>query len=272
MKENGLKFLSVIIVLCTVAGICSSCANNNANEDIKTTNRPVTISQSTSKTVKTTNENIVAIAPEGDEEILKYFNTSLKIFRNSTFDFTKKDSCKMTSYSAGSLNNINGATASYKSTLKSAIGDMMGVYTLESAYFAGDDISEVFAIKELTVDDINSAKATAEGSKVTVEFSVKQNAADGSDAVSLLTKNYMTSESFKQKISGYGATADSATARVTAVTLKAVIDYSTKNFVDIEIGYNTTFSVAKISLDYVSGGPVNGSTKTTIKYTDFKEI
>ncbi len=270
MKDTGLKILSAIIIFAVVLGLCS-CGIDGNDDDIKTTNRPVTISSATSKTVKPTDKNVVATAPQGDEEILKYFNTALKIFRNSTFDFVKKDSCTLTSYSAGSLETVSGATDSYKSALRSALGDIMGVYSLESTYFAGDDITNVFAIKELSADNISSAKASAEGSNVMVEFSLKQNAADGSDAISALTKEYMTNESLNNKISKYGATANSASARVSAVTLKAVIDYSTKNFVSVEIGFNTAVSMASLSLDYVSGGPVKGSTKTTIKYTNFKE-
>lgn len=271
MKDTGLKILSAIIVLSVVIGLCS-CGINSNEDDIKTTNRPVTVSSSTDKTVKVTDENIVAVAPEGDEDILNYFNTALKLFRNSTFDFVKKDKCVLTSYSAGSLEEVSGATDSYKSTLKSALGDIMGVYSLESTYFAGDDITNVFAIKELTAENIGSATASAEGNKVAVEFTINQNAVDGSDAVSVLTKEYMTDQSLNDKIAQYGAVADSASARVNAVTLKAVIDYSTKNFVSVEIGFNTVFSMASLSLDYVSGGPIQGSTKTTIQYTDFKEI
>ncbi len=271
MKDTGIKILSVIIVLCAVFGLCA-CGDNSDGDEIQTTNRKVTISSNVDKTVKPTNTNVVAVAPEGEEEILNYFNTALKLFKNNTFDFTKKDDCKLTSYSSGSLANIEGATQSYKDALKSAVGDIFGVNSLQSTYFAGDDITTAFAIKEMNVDNVEKVSAFAQGSSVTVEISLKQNAIDGIDAVSAVTKDYMTNEKLNSKISGYGATADGASVRINDVKLKTVIDYSTKNFINIEISFNSQFTVSKLALDYVSGGPVTGSTITTIKYTDFKEI
>lgn len=270
MKDSSIKILSLLVIFCTVVGLCS-CGMNNDEDEVNTTNRPVTASTDITKSVKTTDENVVAVAPEGNEAILEYFNGSLKLFRSSTYDFVKRDDCTLTSCSTGSLNTVSGATDSYRTALKNALGDMMGVTSLESTYFAGDDVTDVFAIKELTAENISKASASAEGSKVTVEFSLKQNSADGSDAVSLLTKDYMTAESFNSKVSQYGATANSAVVKVNSVKLKAVIDYSTRNFVSVEISFNTTFSMGSLNLDYVSGGPVSASTKTTIKYTDFKE-
>lgn len=270
MKNNAIKILSLLIVLCTVAGLCS-CGKNPEDEDVKTTNRPVTVSTDITKKVQTTDENVVAVAPEGEENILKYFNGSLKRFRGSAYDFVKKDTCTLTSCSTGSLNSENGATDSYRAALKNALGDMMGVSSLESTYFAGDDVSEVFAIKELTAENISEMSATAEGNKVTVEFSIKKNSADGFDAVSLLTNDYMTVEGLNGKISQYDASSTGATVKVSNVKLKAVIDYSTRNFVSVEISFNTSFHIGSLKLAYVSGGPVNASTKTTIKYTDFKE-
>ncbi len=271
MKDKGLKILSLIIVLSVVFGLCA-CGDDGDSDEIQTTNRSVTVSSQNDKTVKTTDENVVAVAPEGEQEILNYFNNALKLFKNSTFDFSKKDECSLTSYSAGSLNDVSGATDSYKKTLKSAVGDMVGVNSLETTYFAGDDITNVFAIKELSLENATNISAQAQGSQVTVEFDVTQNAVDGSDAVSAVTKNYLTNETLNSKISSYGATAQGTSVRISNVKLKAVIDYSTKNFISIDISFNTQFSISNLALDYVSGGPVAGSTKTTIKYKDFKEI
>ncbi|MBQ8227533.1 MAG: hypothetical protein IJZ88_00820 [Clostridia bacterium] len=270
MKNNAIKILSLLIVLCSVAGLCS-CNINQDEEDIKTTNRPVTVSTDITKTVKTTDENVVAVAPKGDEEILKYFNGSLKLFRSTTYDFVKKNTCTLTSCSTGSLASVRGATDSYRNALNNAVGDMAGVSSLESTYFAGDDVTEAFAIKELSAENISEMSATAEGNKVTVEFSIKKDSADGSDAVSILTKDYMTIESFNSKVSQYGASTTGATVKVSNVKLKAVIDYSTRNFVSVEISFNTNFNMGSLDFDYVFGGPVSASTKTTIKYTDFKE-
>ena len=270
MKNNAIKFLSLLIVLCTVAGLCA-CDPNQTEEDIKTTNRPVTVSTDLTKTVQTTDENVIAVAPEGEENILKYFNGSLKRFRGNAYDFVKKDTCTLTSYSAGSLDSVSGATASYKNALKNAIGDMMGVSSLESTYFAGDDVSNVLAIRELSAENISEMSATAEGNKVVVEFLLKKKMDDGADAASLLTRDYMTVETLNGKVSQYGANSTGATVKISNIRLKAVIDYSTRNFVSIEISFNTNFYMSKLSLDYVSGGPVSANTRTIIQYTNFKE-
>ncbi len=271
MNNKTIKFLSLFIVICTVLGLCA-CGKTQDEEEIKTTNRPVTVSTDLTKTVKTTDENVIAVAPEGGENILKYFNGSLKRFRNNTYDFTKKNTCTLSSCSFGSLGSISGATDSYRAALKNAVGDMMGVSTLESTYFAGDDVSGVFAIKELTAENVEGMSASAEGSRVTVEFAIKKKTADGADAASLLTKEYMTVESFNSKVSKYGAGTTGASVKINNIRLKAVIDYSTRNFVEVIISYDTSFYVGSLNLDYVSGGPINAGTNTTIKYTNFKEI
>ncbi len=270
MKNTTIKILSFLIILCVVAGLCS-CSKEGEEEEIGTTNRPVTVSTDLTKTVRPTDKNVVAVAPEGEEEILKFFNGSLKLFRASAYDFVKKDSCTLYSYSAGSLSSVDSANDSYRAALKNALGDIMGVSSFESTYFAGDDVTEVFAIKELTADNISKMSATAEGSRVTVEFSIKQDSADGKEAISLLTKDFVTAESFNAKVSQYDATATGGTIKINNIRLKAVIDYSTRNFVDVEISFNTSFYIGTFKLAYVSGGPVSASTKTTIKYTNFKE-
>lgn len=270
MKNTGLKILCIIIILSVVGGLCS-CSKDGDEDEIVTTNRPVTISGTSDKTIKSTDKTIVAVAPEGEEEIIRYFNKSLSDFRSASFDFVKKDETVLTSCSAGSLETISGATDSYRSTLRKALGDMMGVVSLETTYFAGDDITQAFAIKELSVETIAEAKASANGSQVTVEFKIKQNSADGSDAINMMTGDYMTLEAFNAKISGYGAAADSTSVNIKNVTLKAVIDYSTGNFISVDVGYNSSFSMGTLNLDYVSGGPVRASTRTTIKYHSFKE-
>ena len=53
------------------------------------------------------------------------------------------------------------------------------------------------------------------------------------------------------------------------IKLTALIDYSTNNFVSMKIEFTTEFSAESISFDYVSGGPVSGSTKTVISYGNF---
>ncbi len=270
MKNNWIKILSLIIVFCSVAGLCA-CGDNNQEDDIITTNREITVSTDITKTVKPTDQSVVAVAPVGEEAIIAYFNNALKAFRQSAFDFVKNDNCVLTSYSTGSLASIDGATDSYRSALKNAVGDMAGVSSLQATYFAGDAIDNVFAVKELTAQNISNMSAEAQGSNVIIEFSLKKSSGDGTDAVSALTKDYMTVEKFTSKIAQYGASSTGATVKHSNAKIKAVIDYSTKNFVSVEISFNTNFYMGSLNLDYVSGGPVNAGTKTTIKYTDFKE-
>ena len=270
MNNNLIKILSLLIVLCTVVGLCA-CGKNQNEDDIKTTNRPVTVSTDLTKTVKPTDKNVVAVAPEGEEAILRYYNGSLRLFRANAYDFVKKETCTLASCSAGSLNSVGGATDSYRKALRNALGDMMGVSSLESTYFAGDDVTEAFGLRELAAENISEMKASAEGSNVTLEFVIKKNSPDGGDAISLLTRDFMTNERFNAKISDYDASSTGASVKISNVRLKTVIDYSTRNFVDVEISYNTSFYMSNLNLAYVSGGPVNASTKNTIKYTNFKE-
>lgn len=270
MNNKLIKIASFFMVICSVIGLCS-CSEAREEEEIKTTNRPVTVSTDITKTVKTTDENVVAVAPVGEENILKYFNGSLKRFRGNAYDFTKKDTTVLLNCSAGSLDTVSGATDSYRNTLKKALGDMVGVSSLESTYFAGDEVSSVFAIKELKAENISRMSASAEGNRVIIEFDIKKSSADGFDAVSLLTKDYITVEALNSKVAKYGASSTGASVKVNNVKLRAVIDYSTRNFVDVEISFNSSFYMGTLKLDYVSGGPVNAGTKTTIKYNNFKE-
>lgn len=270
MNNRLIKILSLVIVLYTVAGLCA-CGKDEGEEDIKTTNRPVTVSTDLTKTVKPTDKNVVAVAPEGEEDILRYYNGSLRLFRANAYDFVKKDTCTLTSCSTGSLGSVSGATDSYRKALRNALGDMMGVSSLESTFFAGDDVSEAFGLRELTAENISEMKASAQGSNVTLEFTIKKSSPDGGDAISLLTRDYMTNESLSAKIADYEASSTGASVKISNVKLKTVIDYSTRNFVEVEISYTTSFYIGSLNLDYISGGPVSASTKTTIKYTDFKE-
>lgn len=142
---------------------------------------------------------------------------------------------------------------------------------MQSTYFAGEDVSDVFAVKEITAENVNGISATANGKQVTVEFSVNKKSPDGFDAVSLLTKEYVTLEKFNTKVAQYGAGSTGTTINVKDVKLKAVIDYSTGNFASVEISFNTGFYIGELNLEYVYGGPIKASTRTVIQYTDFKE-
>ena len=271
MKNSFIKIISFVIILCTVSGLCA-CSKNQGTQGVATTNRQVTSSTSESKTQTTVGETSAATAPQGDAEILKYFNDSVKIFNHRTYDFTKSFNCTLSSCSLGSLTSVQGATDSYKSTLRSAVGDMMGVSKLDTSYYAGDDISSVFTIKELDEKCVESIKASADGNKVTVEISLKQLSSDGAASVSYLTKDYPTPESFAQKISDYKISATSTSVNNSGAKVKAVVDDSTKNFVSVEISFKTNYSAQELNLGYISGGPVSGVTQTVIAYKNFKEI
>ena len=271
MKNSFIKIISFVIVFCTVLGLCA-CSKKQGTQGIATTNRQVTRSSAESKTQTTVGKTSAATAPQGKAAILKYFNDSVKIFNNRTYDFTKSFNCTLQSCSLGSLTSVSGATDSYKSTLRSAVGDMMGVSKLDTSYYAGDDISSVFTIKELDEKCIESIKASADGNKVTVEISLKQLSADGTASVSYLTKDYPTPESFSQKISDYKISATSTSVKSSSAKVKVVVDNSTKNFVSVEISFKTNYSAQELNLGYITGGPVSGVTQTVITYKNFKEI
>lgn len=269
MKSLGLKILSFLIVFSIVFALCS-CSKKDENPGVFTTNRPLTTAGEEEEE-KTTNLAVAAVAPEGDENIIKYFNDAFKIFNNRDFDFIRQKECKLNAFSAGTLQEVEGATQEYENTLKTSFSDMMGVGKTENFYYVGDDISGVFSIAELTSDKLDEVAASASGSNVTVSFKLKQITNDGETTVSALTKDFISSTSFREKLKSYGCSADSVSVKTSAVTLKAVIDYSTKNFVSVEIGFVSHFSAPEVKLDYVSGGPVAGNTKTTIIYKNFVE-
>ena len=87
----------------------------------------------------------------------------------------------------------------------------------------------------------------------------------------LLTGDYVSSAGYSSKISSYGAKSSGSSSTVKDVKLTAVIDYSTRNFTSVIIEYSTDFVSQELSFDYISGGPVKGTTKTVISYGNFKE-
>lgn len=271
MKNKLLKIVSLIIVFCVVTGLCSCKLTHKQVDGIMTTNRHVTLPTSSGKSAGEDDNKITAIAPEGDKAIIKYFNKALDLFYHKDIEFTRKKTTKLEKYSAGTLMSVSGATASYKSMLKSACGDMMGVSSLESTYYFGDDISSAFSITPVTEDLINKCSATADGSNVNVSFDYKTHIGDINDSIKNLTTDYMVTSDFEKKITGYGATFKTASSAITSIKLSAVIDYSTKTFVSVKIEYTTKFTADQIEFDYVSGGPLNGTTKTVIAYGGFKE-
>ncbi|MCQ2470426.1 MAG: hypothetical protein MJ147_00135 [Clostridia bacterium] len=271
MKNKLLKIVSLIIVFCVVTGLCSCKLTHKEIAGIMTTNRQVTLPTSSRNVAQKKDDEVTAIAPEGDKAIIKYFNRALELFYHNDIEFTRKKTTKLESYSAGSLASVSGATASYTSMLQSACADMMGVGSLESTYYFGDDISAAFAIKSVTENLVKKCSASAQGSKVNVSFTYNPYMGDFNDAIKNLTPDFMTTSDFIKKIAGYGASQSGASVEINSIKLSAVIDYSTKKFESVKIEYVTKFSAKEIAFDYVSGGPLNGTTKTVISYGNFKE-
>lgn len=271
MKNSTIKIISVLIVLSVITGLCSCSFKKEGTPGIGTTNRSVTVSTEKKKEVEPTDRTVTAVAPQGNEEIIKYFNKALSKFRNNDYEFVKSKNTVLRSYSAGSLTSVSGSTESYITMLKSAVGDMMGVGSLDTSYFLGDDMVAAFPISSISQDKIDSCEATAEGSNVILTFKMKQLSDDGATTVSSLTKDYITPDAFSNRIKGYSATAQSPSVSYSNVTLTAVIDYSTTGFVSVDIGFVSSFSMHELSLAYVKGGPVKGSTDTTVTYKSFAE-
>ena len=271
MKNRIIKIISLLIVFSVVLGLCSCKLTHKEIAGIMTTVRQVTLPTSSKKSAQKTDFAVSAIAPEGDEAIIKYFNGSLNRFYEKDFEFTRKKTTTLESYSAGTLASVSGATQSYLSTLKSACSDMMGVSSNETNYYFGDDISFAFSIKPASEDVIQKCSASAEGSNVKITLNYKSYKGDLNDSVGLLTGDYMTVSDFAKKIKTYGASCQNAKSFIDGIKLVAVIDYSTRNFVSLKIEYKTSFSVDEMGFDYVSGGPVKGTTKTVITYGNIKE-
>ncbi len=272
MRNNLMKIVSLLIVFSVVFGLCSCKLmhkpTGNAGE---TTNRSVTLPSSSKATAEKTDYQVTAIAPESKEDIIKYFNDSLEYFYQNDFEFTRKKSSKLKSYSGGSLVNVEGATQSYVSMLRSACSDMMGVGSLSAAYYIGDDISSAFEINPVESQYLKKCTAVAEKSNVKIAFEYKQFIGEDVSGVTKLTGDYVDSGGFSRRISGYGASASSPKAVISGIKLTALIDYATNNFISLRIEFSTAFSAESISFDYVSGGPVSGSTKTVISYGNFTE-
>lgn len=271
MKNIIIKTVSLLIVFCTIVGLCSCKLTHKQIDGIMTTNRPHTLPSSNNNSVKVTDQSVIAIAPEGDEAIIKYFNDALSNFYENDFEFIRKKSVTLRSYSAGSLSSVSGSTESYRSALQSACSDMMGVGSLETQYYIGDDISSAFAINEVSEELLKGCSASAEENKVKLSFEYKTHVGESDNTLDKLTRDYMTAGAFSQKIRSYGASYSSAEADLSSIKLSAVIDYSTKNFISIKIEFNTSFKSDSISFDYVSGGPLSGTTKTVISYGSFNE-
>lgn len=271
MKNRVIKIISIVLVFAVITGLCSCKLTHKEVAGIMTTKRQVTLPTSTRKDNKTTDFAVIAIAPEGDEAIIKYFNDALEIFYEHDFEFIKKKTTTLKEYSAGSLSNVSGATQSYLSTLKSACGDMMGVGSLETNFYFGDNISSFFEIKSVNKKLVSKCSAAAEGSNVTIGFHYSADSGDFNNSLKTLTQDFMTLSDFTSKISRYGARFEEASAEISGIKLSAVIDYSTRHFVSVKIEYTTSFSVKEMTFDYISGGPVRGKTNTVISYTEFKE-
>lgn len=271
MKDRIIKIISLVLVFAVITGLCSCKLTHKEVAGIMTTNRQVTLPTSARKDNMKTDFAVTAIAPEGDEAIIKYFNEALRIFYEHDFEFTKKKTTKLKEYSAGSLSSVSGATQSYLSTLEAACGDMMGVGSLETNFYFGDNISSFFEIKDVTKNIVTKCSASAEGSSVTVKFNYNAYLGDFNNSLKTLTQDFMTLNDFTSKISRYGARFEQASTELGGIKLSAEIDYSTKHFISVKIEYTTSFSVKEMTFDYISGGPVKGKTNTVISYTDFKE-
>ena len=271
MKNRIIKIISLVMVFAVITGLCSCKLTHKEVAGIMTTNRQVTLPTATRKDSVTTDFAVKAIAPEGDEAIIKYFNEALKIFYEHDFEFIKKKTTTLKKYSAGTLGSVSGATQSYLSTLKSACGDMMGVGSLETNFYFGDDISSFFEIAKINKTIISKCSASAKGSSVTVNFNYNAYSGDFNNSLKTLTHDFTTLTDFTSKIKRYGASFEQASTELGGIKLSAVIDYSTRHFISVKIEYTTSFSVEEMSFDYISGGPVKGKTNTVISYTDFKE-
>lgn len=272
MKDRIIKIVSLVMVFAVITGLCSCKLNHKEVDGIMTTIRQVTLPTSGGDDSGNEASAVVAVAPEGDEAIIKYFNEALRIFNEHDFEFIRTKTTKLKDYSAGTLESVSGATKSYLSTLKSACGDMMGVGSLETNYYFGDDIKSFFCIKTITDPFIKSCSASADGRNVTVNFDYNPYSGDYNNTLRTLTDDFMELDDFRTKIERYGAKFEKASIGINEIKLSAVIDCSTRHFVKVNIEYATIFSVSKMGFDYITGGPIKGKTITDITYTDFKEI
>lgn len=272
MKDRIIKIVSLVMVFAVITGLCSCKLNHKEVDGIMTTIRQVTLPTLGGNDVDNAASAITAVAPEGDEAIIKYFNEALRIFYEHDFEFIRTKTTKLKEYSAGNLESVSGATKSYLSTLKSACGDMMGVGSLETNYYFGDEIASFFSIKSVESELVNKCSASAEGSNVTVKFEYNAYSGDYNNTLLRLTDDFMNLDAFSAKIERYGAKFEKASVGLNEIKLSAVIDCATRHFVSVSIEYATTFSIGKIAFDYITGGPIKGKTNTVISYKDFKEI
>lgn len=272
MKDRIIKIVSLVMVFAVITGLCSCKLNHKEVDGIMTTVRQVTLPTSGANDGDNMALAVTAVAPEGNEAIIKYFNEALRIFYEHDFEFTRTKTTKLKDYSAGTLESVSGATKSYLSTLKSACGDMMGVGSLETNFYFGDEIASFFSIKSIDGGLVNKCSASAEGSNVTVNFDYNAYSGDYNNTLRTLTDDFMNLDDFRTKIERYGAKFEKASIILSEIKLSAVIDCSTRHFVSVSIEYATTFSVSKMAFDYITGGPIKGKTNTVISYKDFKEI
>lgn len=269
MKNRLIQIISLTTVIIIITGMCA-CARNKPDDSKYITHRSVTLSTTSTTKVKE-DPSVIAVAPKGAKNIADYFNGSLVKFNNVDFDFNKSLKTELVSFSAGDLNKVEGATDTYRSTLRSACSDMMGVVSLDTAYYVGDDKREAVPISDIDTENVQTITAKAQENKVVIDVVYKPLSEDGIATVQQLTADYISNASFNEKIHEYEGSASSTNVKISNVRLKAVIDYTTRNFETITITFSTAFKAESLSLGYVSGGPVTGETKTTVIYKDFAE-
>ncbi len=270
MKNRTIKILSLMMTVVIIAGLCA-CSGRKKDNSKLITNRSVTLSTLSSSSTQTDVSAQQATAPEGQKNIIDYLNGSLTKFHNFDYDFNKNVTTVLNSFSAGSLGEIEGANETFASTLKNACADMMGAGSLDTSYFVGDDLTEAFPLKAIKDEDVQSASASADGGKVTVNITLKLLSDDGVSTAKLVTNDYVTNTMFNEKIKEYEASASDTSVKISKVSLSAVIDYATRNFDSLVISLNTDFLAENLSLAYVKGGPVKGTTTTTVTYNHFTE-
>ncbi len=270
MKQKAIKAAALLMAVCVIVSLCACRHGESNNPHISTTHRSVTTPTSSAATDDAA-DTVTAVAPVGKDAILNYFNDAVTKFGNFKYDFNKHVDVTLTSFSAGSLANVDKATASYQSMLRTACGDMMGVCATDTAYYVGDDMKAAFPVRLAESENITDAKATAKGGEVVVELTCKSLSEDGVVTVKQWTSDYMTNGLFLEKVKAYSASVSESSVKIGGVKAKAVIDYATKNFVSLEITFQTSFQASQLSLAYVSGGPIRGVTKTTVTYKDFSE-
>lgn len=258
--KRFINFVSLAIVLCTVASLVA-CKDNNKEPESYTVNSTTTVVTKNTTSVPA----VIDELPESTEDRVEMLNSALDYIELYCYKYTKNVKCSVSDLSIGSLSKASNAYDAFKSIFGEC--DTTADYSYEKA---PESFAENIASGDFSVDDVISADIKREGDDVILEVKFKNETSpdDKSGVLHLISPEYMNSDKVKKNLGDFNSSASSINVSASDIKLTATISAKDSSLKKLVAEYSENFSLGSVVLVNLEGSSVTGKSKTVITYSN----